>query len=147
MLINKGLFMSNRKDWETPQSFFNELDKEFNFNTDVCAVAENAKCRHFFNPEQDGLKQEWKGTCWMNPPYGREIGKWVKKAHEEAQKGATVVALLPARTDTSWFHDYIYNKHEIRFIRGRIKFEGSQWNAPFPSMIVVFRPRKGRENS
>lgn len=83
----------------------------------------------------------------MNPPYGREVGKWVKKAHEEAQKGATVVALLPARTDTRWFHDYIYGNHEVRFIRGRIKFEGSQWNAPFPSMIVVFRPRKGRENS
>jgi len=141
-MINKGLFTSSRHDWETPQDFFDELDKEFSFDIDVCATPENTKCKRFFSPEQDGLKQEWSGTCWMNPPYGKDISKWVKKAHMEALKGTTTVALLPARTDTRWFHDYIYGKHEIRFVKGRLKFGGSKVNAPFPNMVVIFRPIK-----
>jgi len=88
----------------------------------------------------DGLEQDWTGVCWCNPPYGREIEKWVKKAYISAIEGATVVMLLPARTDTRWFHDWIYGKTEIRFIRGRLKFGGAEHGAPFPSMVVVFRP-------
>lgn len=118
-MITRGLFSSATDMWETPQNFFDELDKEFHFSCDVCATRENAKCAKFYTPEQDGLKQTWEGTLWMNPPYGREIGKWVKKASES---NATVVCLLPARTDTRWFHDYVYGKAEIRFVRGRLKF-------------------------
>ena len=126
--------------WETPQSFFEQLDKEFHFNTDVCATAENAKCANFYTEEQDGLALPWEGVCWCNPPYGREIGKWVKKACESAYDGkATVVMLLPARTDTKWFHDYIYHKAEIRFVKGRLKFGTSKNCAPFPSMVVVYK--------
>lgn len=136
--MNKELMFSSATDmWETPQNFFDELDKEFHFSCDVCATRENAKCAKFYTPEQDGLKQTWGGgTLWMNPPYGREIGKWVKKA---AECNATVVCLLPARTDTRWFHDYIYGKAEIRFVRGRLKFGNSCNSAPFPSMVVIFR--------
>ncbi len=113
------MFSSKTDLWATPQNFFDELNREFCFTTDVCALPENAKCEHFITPEMDGLKQEWTGICWCNPPYGREIGKWVRKAYES---DCTVVMLLPARTDTRWFHDYIYGKAEIRFIRGRLRF-------------------------
>lgn len=139
MSINQGLFTSNTDMWETPQSFFEDLDKEFNFTLDVCAIKENAKVNNYYSPEVDGLSQEWKGTCWMNPPYGGEIGKWVKKAYESSRGGATVVCLLPARTDTQWFHNYIYNKAEIRFVKGRLKFGKSKNSAPFPSMIVIYK--------
>jgi len=139
----KVMFSSKKTEWETPRALFDELNREFGFTLDVCALPENAKCDLFFAPKTDGLSQSWKGhMCWMNPPYGREIGKWVKKAYEESQRGATVVCLLPARTDTRWFHDYIYGKAEIRFLRGRIKFVGSENSAPFPSMIVIYRGEK-----
>lgn len=135
--MNTDVMFSSKTDlWATPQDFFDKLNKEFHFETDVCALPENAKCAHYYTPEQDGLAQEWEGICWCNPPYGREIGKWVKKASEA---NATVVMLLPARTDTRWFHDYIYNKAEIRFIKGRLKFGGQKNAAPFPSMVVIFR--------
>jgi phage N-6-adenine-methyltransferase len=104
-MINNGLFTSNTDEWYTPQDFYDEVNKEFMFTTDVCATHENAKCKHYFTKDDDGLMQEWKGVCWMNPPYGRVIGHWVKKAHDSK---CIVVALLPARTDTKWFHDYIY---------------------------------------
>lgn len=124
--------------WETPRHVFDELNQEFRFDIDVCATKENAKCATFFSPEMDGLKQEWEGTCWMNPPYGRAIGDWVKKAYESSLKnGVTVVCLLPARTDTKWWHDYCM-RGEIRFIKGRLKFEGGKNSAPFPSAIVIF---------
>lgn len=132
----EALFSSKTDLWATPQTLFDDLDREFHFTTDVCAIPENAKCENFFSPYMDGLKQEWTGVCWCNPPYGRTIGKWVKKASESS---ATTVMLIPARTDTKWFHDYIYGKAEIRFVRGRIKFGGALHGAPFPSMIVVFR--------
>ena len=139
MNINKGLFTSNTGEWETPQGLFDKLNKEFSFNLDVCATDENTKCSCYWTKEQDGLKQEWRGTCWMNPPYGREIGRWVKKAYEESLKcTTTVVCLLPARTDTRWFHDYCF-KGKIRFIKGRLKFGNSKNSAPFPSAIVIFR--------
>ena len=111
------MFSSATDMWETPVAFFKALDAEFHFTLDVCAVKENAKCAAYFSPERDGLKQEWSGVCWCNPPYGREIGRWVRKA---AESKATVVMLLPARTDTAWFHNYIYGQAEIRFIRGRL---------------------------
>lgn len=137
-MLNKGMFTSNTDMWETPQALFDELDKEFHFTLDVCAVPENAKCERYFTPAQNVLKQDWNtgGTIYMNPPYGREIGLWVRKA---AESNVTAVCLLPARTDTAWFHDYIYGKAEIRFIRGRLKFGNSKNSAPFPSMIVIFR--------
>ena len=99
---------------------------------DVCATSENAKCKKYYGPEEDGLKQEWKGVCWMNTPYGREIGKWMKKANESALAGTTVVCLVPARTDTAWWFDCCA-KGELRFIKGRLKFGGSKNAAPFPS--------------
>jgi phage N-6-adenine-methyltransferase len=131
-------FSSKTDDWATPQDFFDELDKEFRFTLDPCADDLNHKCKKYFTREDDGLSQDWSGhRLFMNPPYGREIGKWVKKASEVA--GGVVVCLLPARTDTRWFHDYIYGKSEVRFIKGRLKFGGSKNSAPFPSMIVIFR--------
>lgn len=120
-------------------AIFDQLDAEFHFTCDVCALPENAKVpERFFTPEQDGLQQPWTGVCWMNSPYGREIGKWMKKAWEESQKGVTVVCLVPARTDTSWFQTYAL-RGEVRFLRGRLKFGDSKNAAPFPSAIVVFR--------
>lgn len=133
-------FSSKTDLWETPQDFFDRLDAEFHFATDVCALPSNTKCEHYFAPEQDGLQQDWTGTCWMNPPYGREIGKWMWKAYESSMRGATVVCLVPARTDTAWWHDYAA-KGEVRFIRGRLKFGGHTNSAPFPSAVVIFRPR------
>ena len=134
-----GMMSSATDMWATPQQFFDALRKEFAFTVDVCAVNDNAKCPNYFTPEQDGLQQDWRGTCWMNPPYGRQIGKWVQKAYESSQAGATVVCLLPARTDTAWWHDYCA-KGEVRFVRGRLKFGGSKNSAPFPSAVVIFRP-------
>lgn len=133
------MFSSNTDMWATPQDFFDVINKEFNFTVDVCATAENTKCGLFFTPEQDGLKQKWEGICYMNPPYGRSIGKWIQKAYNSSKEGAVVVGLLPARTDTKWFHEYIYNKAEIRFIKGRLKFGGCKNSAPFPSMVVIWR--------
>lgn len=138
MSMTTGMFSSNTDLWETPQYFYDELDREFNFDLDVCATEDNRKCARYFSDEENGLLQEWNGVCWMNPPYGRKIGEWVKKAYEESLNGATVVCLLPARTDTRWFHNYC-TKGEIRFIKGRLKFGGSKNSAPFPSMVVVFK--------
>jgi phage N-6-adenine-methyltransferase len=137
--MNTAVHFSSATDlWETPQWLFDEYDKQHLFTLDVCALPENAKCAHYFTPEQDGLRQEWTGRCWMNPPYGREIGAWVRKAYESANRGATVVCLLPARTDTRWWHEYCM-KGEIRFLRGRLKFGDSKNSAPFPSAVVIFR--------
>ena len=135
------MFSSATDMWATPQYFFDKLNAFFKFETDVCATSENAKCATFFAPEQDGLKQDWIGTCWMNPPYGRGIGAWVEKAYKESrQNGSTVVCLVPARTDTHWWHDYCV-KGEITYIKGRLKFGDSENAAPFPSAVVVFRPQ------
>lgn len=140
---NISAMMSSATDmWETPQWLFNLLNEQYHFDVDVCAVPENAKCSTYFTPEQNGLSQEWKGVCWMNPPYGRNIGKWVKKAYESAQAGATVVCLLPARTDTAWWHDYVMKGGQITFLRGRLKFGNAKNSAPFPSAIVVFKPQE-----
>lgn len=138
--MNTEVMFSSKTDmWETPQDFFDKLNEEFHFTMDVCATPDNAKCERFYTKEQDGLNQPWNGVCWCNPPYGREIVAWVRKAFFASVSGATVVMLLPARTDTLWFHEYIYKKAEIRFIKGRLKFGSSANAAPFPSMVVVFR--------
>ncbi len=140
--MNTSVMFSSKTDlWATPWAFFSTLNDEFHFEVDVCAIPENAKCDRFFTPDMDGLKQNWEGLrCWCNPPYGREISSWVQKA---AQSNALTVMLLPARTDTKWFHDYIYNKAEIRFVKGRLKFGNERNSAPFPSMVVIFRNLKG----
>jgi len=145
-MINTGLFTSTTDLWATPQGFFDEYNNIYQFDLDVCATPENAKCPRYFTKEQDGLKQEWGGVCWMNPPYGREIGKWVMKAYQSSLRGGVVVCLLPARTDTAWFHDYC-TKGNIKFIRGRLKFGGAKNSAPFPSMVVVFDGRILSHNS
>lgn len=140
--MNKELmFSSKNNEWETPRDFFNKLNSEFNFNLDPCASDLNHKCDNYFTEEQDGLKQNWQGkTVFCNPPYGRQINKWVEKCYKESrQDNTTVVMLIPARTDTKYFHEYIYGKAEIRFIKGRLKFGECKNSAPFPSMVVIYK--------
>lgn len=139
-MMTKGMYTSNSEEWGTPQELFNRLNKEFSFTLDICVSKENAKCHKYYTKEEDALKKEWGGVIWMNPPYGRQIGIWVKKAKETARQGkATVVCLLPARTDTAWWHDYAMKANEIRLIRGRLKFGDGKGSAPFPSAVVVFK--------
>lgn len=126
-------------EWETPQWLFDLLNEEFHFETDVCATAKNAKCKHYFSKKQNGLNQDWAGVCWMNPPYGREIAEWMSKARESAEKGATVVCLVPARPDTDWWWENAL-EGEIRFLRGRLKFANSTSSSTFPSAVVVLKP-------
>ena len=136
------MFSSKSNEWDTPQDFYNKLNEEFNFDLDPCCTDQNKKCEKHFTVAEDGLKQDWSGhTVFMNPPYGRDICKWVQKAYEESLKpNTTVVCLIPARTDTSYWHDYIFGKaKDIRFIRGRLKFGNSKNAAPFPSAVVVYR--------
>lgn len=132
-------FSSKTEMWATPSAFFAALDEEFAFEVDVCASPENAKCERYFTEADDGLTREWRGICWMNPPYGRDIGAWMKKAYESAQAGATVVCLVPARTDTGWWHEWAMRAAEIRLLQGRMKFGGAKTGAPFPSVVVIFR--------
>lgn len=139
--MNDVLLSSKRHDWETPQDFFNALDREFHFTLDPCATKETAKCEKYYTPEENGLLKSWGGeTVFCNPPYGRELPKWIEKCASES-KHAKVVMLIPARTDTKAFHKFIYHKAEIRFIKGRLKFlvDGIEGQAaPFPSMVVIF---------
>lgn len=141
-----AVFSSKSDEWSTPESIFSELDKEFNFNLDPCATELNHKTEKYFTIQEDGLKQSWGGyNVFCNPPYSK-IAKWVEKAYTESLKENTLVCLLiPSRTDTKYFHDYIYHRSEIRFIRGRIRFGESTENAPFPSMVVIFRSAKYSE--
>lgn len=138
---NKGgaAFSSDKHDWATPQWLFDELNAEFGFDLDAAASDSNAKCADYITADDDGLLQDWGGrTVWLNPPYGRQIGRWIAKAAREAEKpGTTIVLLVPARTDTSWFHEFLYSKAELRFLRGRLRFDGARFNAPFPSMVAV----------
>ena len=139
--FTEGMRSSLTDDWPTPRYVFDKLDEEFHFEIDVCADDRNHKAPIYFTKEIDGLKQEWKGVCWMNPPYGRTIGDWVKKAYESANRGGDgtiVVCLLPARTDTKWWRDYVMRASELRFISGRVKFGDSNTGAPFPSVIAIF---------
>ena len=136
--ITSGIMSSNSDEWETPADVFNHYNKIFCFTCDVCASKNNAKVDNFFDVSSDGLKQSWCDRNWMNPPYGRKIGKWVKKAYKESQNGKLVVCLLPARTDTRWWHDYVVNADSIHFIKGRLKFGDGVGSAPFPSVIVIY---------
>lgn len=145
-MVNKALFSSGKNDWETPQWLFDELDGEFHFTLDPCASHETAKCNNYYTVEDDGLIQDWGNEIvFCNPPYSDNMQtEWVKKCYEHSMNGGTAVMLIPARTDTKRFHDYILGKAEIRFVRGRLKFGNSSNSAPFPSMIVIF---DGRENN
>lgn len=136
----KLIFSSKTDLWATPQYFFDKLNEEFKFTLDPCSDGRNNKCSKFYTSEEDGLSCNWGGEIvFMNPPYGRAIGEWIKKAYEEGLKENTkVVALIPARTETRYWHDYVLNAQEIRFVKGRIKFGDSPHNAPFPSAVVVF---------
>lgn len=144
--LNSSLFSSKSEDWETPWELFKKLHEEFHFTLDPCCTHESAKCEKHYTKEEDGLKQDWTGeTVFCNPPYGRGMERWIKKCHDHAAGGGgTAVMLIPARTDTNAFHEYIYHQAEIRFIKGRVKFSGSKNSAPFPSMIVIYR-KSGKE--
>ena len=143
-------YQSSRMDYETPAHIFDSLDSFYGFTLDVCATPENAKCEKYFTIEDNGLVQDWRGdVCWMNPPYGRDVGKWVKKAYETAQLGGLVVGLIFARTDTRWWHDYVWYANaprpgvDVSFLKGRVRFEldgVAQGPAPAPSVVIVWRP-------
>ena len=138
--MNRVTLSSQRSDWETPHRFFDALNAEFGFTLDACASDETAKCATYFTPDNDALSQPWDGVVYCNPPYGYQIGKWVAKCHWEARRGSIVVGLIPAKTETRWWHEHVMAANEIRLIRGRLRFSGSQVNAPFPSAVVVWRP-------
>lgn len=150
--MNKALFSSANMNWSTPQDFFDRLNEEFHFTLDAAATHKSAKCKKYFTPQDDGLKQPWNaggGAVFCNPPYGKDICNWVRKAYEESQRGTTVVLLIPSRTDTAYFHDYIYGKAELRFVRGRLKFTDESGmpggSSPFPSLVVVYNGGKQNE--
>lgn len=141
--ISEALYSSKKVEWETPQPIFDFINKEWHFDVDVCALPENAKCDTYYTPDQDGLKQIWLGVCWMNPPYGRDIAKWMRKAYNTAKSNhGTVVALVHARTDTKWWHDYAMKATYIIFIKGRLKFGNAATSCPFPSCFVIFEKGK-----
>ena len=137
-MITKGMMSSNTCEWETPQWLFDHFDKMFDFDLDVCATEKTAKVVNYFTKDDDGLQHLWSDSNWMNPPYGREVVKWVKKAYEESLKGNMTVCLLPARPDTRWWHDYVMEADVIHFIKGRLKFGNNNNSAPFPSCIAIF---------
>jgi phage N-6-adenine-methyltransferase len=147
------LFSSKSNEWSTPQALYDRLNREFKFDVDVAASELNHKCPTYWTQERDALNLNWAapyyqdgGRFWCNPPYGRVLDKWVRKCYRESRKGCLVVALLFARTDTAWFHDYCMEASEIRFIRGRLQFtsrEGKTGQAPAPSMVVVWDGRVG----
>ena len=135
--INRGLFTSLRGDWKTPKALFQVLDAEFHFDFDPCPT----------KPTFDGLKSRWGNVNFVNPPYGKDITRWIQKGYREYLLGNTVVFLLPSRTDTRWWHDFIMKATEIRFIKGRLKFDDQKNSAPFPSAIAIFKPKRyGKPN-
>ena len=140
------LFSSKRQDWATPGPLFEQLDEEFGFTLDAAASAENAKCETFLSEEQDSLATSWTehtdGPVWLNPPYGRGIGRWIEKAYKESEEGLTVVCLVFCRTDTRWWHNWAMKAAEVRLVVGRVTFEGAPAPAPAPSCVLVFRPRR-----
>ena len=142
MPIHRSLYSSRSEEWSTPRAFFEQLDKEFRFTLDPCATRSNRKCTRYFTRRQDGLKQDWdKQRVFCNPPYGRPMQAWAQKCFIASRSGALVVLLAHARTDTRWFHDWVYDKaDEIRFVRGRLRFGDGSQSAPFPSLVAVYRP-------
>jgi phage N-6-adenine-methyltransferase len=141
MTISHVLYSSRSEEWATPADFFAALAGEFDFTLDPCATRQNAKCRHYYTKADNGLVQDWgQHVVFCNPPYGRDIGEWARKCFLAAKSGATVVLLVHARTDTRYFHDWIYGKAELRFVRGRLKFGDGRQSAPFPSLVAIYRP-------
>jgi site-specific DNA-methyltransferase (adenine-specific) len=143
-VIQEALYSSRSEEWSTPPDFFRLLNEEFDFTLDPCATATNAKCKKFFTKQHNGLLQDW-GTeiVFCNPPYGKQMCAWACKCHDAALNGATVVMLAHSRTDTRWFHDWVYQRAaEIRFVRGRLRFGDGKQSAPFPSLVAIFRPPK-----
>ena len=141
-VIHEALYSSRSEEWSTPPDFFRLLDEEFHFTLDPCATAANAKCARFFTKADNGLLQDWgSDVVFCNPPYGKQIPDWARKCHDAALNGATVVLLAHSRTDTRWFHDWVYQRAaEIRFVRGRLKFGNRNQSAPFPSLVAIFKP-------
>lgn len=140
--MHPALYSSDKHDWGTPLDFYQSLNAEFSFICDVCASNENTLCPTcYFTEENSCLNTDWpRGSCYMNPPYGRDVGKFMKKAYEQSKLGSTVVCLVPSRTDTNWWHSYVQGKaSEIRFIKGRLRFQGAQNHAPFPSVLIIYR--------
>lgn len=140
MDMTKGLTSTGNIVAETPKYLFDKISSIFNFSLDVCALPENAKCENYYTPKDDGLSKPWRGGVWCNPPYGREISSWVKKAYEESQKeyNSFVLMLLPARTDTKWWWEYVQGKATLFFIKGRVKFGDHNVGAPFPSVLALY---------
>ena len=140
MNITKGLTSTGNIVAETPKYLFDKISSIFNFSLDACALPENAKCENYYTPKDDGLSKPWRGGVWCNPPYGREISSWVKKAYEESQKeyNSFVLMLLPARTDTKWWWDWVQGKATLFFIKGRVKFGDHNVGAPFPSVLALY---------
>ena len=145
-MIGDALYSSRTEEWGTPQDFFDKLNEEFHFTLDPCASEENSKCDRWYSKEQDGLLQDWGGeTVFCNPPYGRNVKHWVQKCYEESMKPNTVVVcLIHSRTDTRWFHDWVYHKAELRFVKGRLRFGGAVHSAPFPSLLAIYKDTHGR---
>ena len=142
--MNRVLFASDKTEWSTPQAFFDALNAEFHFTLDAAATAENAKCTRYYTEQDNALSQVWSDVVWCNPPYGRDTRAWFAKAREAQQQGATVVMLVPARTDTKWWHEHVQGiASEVRFVKGRLKFGGSKNSAPFPSAVIIYRPEIG----
>lgn len=140
-MLNESLFSSDKDDWETPKYLYNKLNEEFNFTLDPCCTIHTKKCEKYFTIEDDGLIQPWFGTVFMNPPYGRGISKWMEKAKYECDNNnVTIVCLVPARTDTKWWHNYSMKSSEIRFLSKRLTFEGANNKATFPAALVIFKP-------
>ena len=139
-MINPAMYSSASGEWATPPEFFAKMNLQYKFTLDVCASPENAKCERYFTKEQNGLAQDWgEHVCWMNPPYGREISTWMQKAYRSSLAGATVVCLVPSRTDTRWWHEFAM-RGDVHFVKGRLKFGDANSSAPFPSAVVVFNP-------
>ena len=141
MAIHEALYSSRTDEWPTPQSFFDQLNAEFDFTLDPCASPANTKCAAYFTQEDDGLKQDWGShRVFCNPPYGKTMRDWARKCYEASQQGAMVVLLAHSRTDTRWFHEWVYGKAELRFVKGRLKFGDGTQSAPFPSLVAIYRP-------
>jgi phage N-6-adenine-methyltransferase len=147
MSIHQSLYSSRSEEWPTPQHFYDNLNAEFGFSLDPCASEGNTKCEIFFTKDDDGLARDWGAhRVFCNPPYGKTMGQWARKCFEASQSGATVVLLAHSRTDTRWFHQWVYGKAaEIRFVKGRLKFGDGRQSAPFPSMVAVFRPTRASD--
>ena len=139
MALQKAMVSSKSNEWATPQDFFDELHREFGFTLDPCSTLENRKCEKHYTIRDNGLTKTWAGVVWMNPPYGGHTAHWIKKAYEESKQGCTVVCLITSSTDRSYWHDYIFpHAAQIRFIRGRLKFNDATYSAPFASAVIIF---------